>query len=79
MNPADEEPPVIGGGQIAKAPMPTEQDAWMAAYVARMVERGIDAEDAWACCRAGEHDFTDDPADAADEEMTYWDDDGDLA
>jgi len=72
----DDEPTVIGGG---RSPMPTKEEMWMAAYVARMVERGIAAEDAWACCRAGEHDFTDDPADAADEEMTYWDDDGDPA
>ena len=61
-----------------QAPPPTAKEEWMAEYVLRMVERGIDAEDAWACCRAGEddHDYDSDPRDAADDEMSYWSDDG---
>ena len=62
-----------------QASMPTEKEDWMAKYVLRMVERGIDQEDALACCLAGadDHDYTSDPRDAADEEMSIWTDDGD--
>jgi len=63
-----------------QAPIPTAKEEWMAKYVLRMVERGIEAEDAWACCQAGDddHDYASDPRDSADEELTYWTDDGDL-
>jgi hypothetical protein len=56
------------------APMPTKRDEWMAMYVSRMVERGIHADDAWALCRSGEsdHDYDSDPAESADNEMVYW-------
>ena len=77
----DDDPPVLGAG-CGLPPMPTEKEAWMAKYVIHMVvEHGIDAEDAWACCRSGEydHDYSSDPRDAAEDEMSYWDDDGDLA
>ena len=62
-------------------PMPSAQEEWQAKYVLRMVERGIDQADAWACCEAGasDHDYTSDPRDAADDEMSIWTDDGDLA
>lgn len=75
----NDEPPAMGAG-CGNPPMPTPKEEWMAKYVQRMVESGIDAEDAWACCRAGEddHDYTDDPRDAADDEMSYWADDGDA-
>ena len=51
----------------------------MAKYVLRMIERGVHQEDAWACCLAGasDHDYDSDPRDAADEELSYWTDDGD--
>lgn len=64
----------------APAPMPTAEEAWMAKYVLRMIECGIAAEDAWGFCKAGkdDHDYTDDPREAADNEMEAWDD-GDLA
>jgi hypothetical protein len=75
---SDDEPPVMGAG-CGKPPIPTQKEEWMAKYVLRMVELGIDANDAWACCRAGEddHDYTINPRDAADDEMSYWTDDGD--
>ena len=49
---------------------------WRQAYVNRMVERGIDREDAQACCDASDADLSVDPADAADDELQYWEDDG---
>jgi hypothetical protein len=61
------------------SPMPTAKEEWMAKYVLRMVERGLDSESAWACCRAGadSHDYESDPRAAADDEISYFDDDGD--
>lgn len=54
--------------------MPTAREKWMALYVLRMVKRGIDADDAWNLCRSGEsdHDYDSDPAETADNEMIYW-------
>jgi hypothetical protein len=37
-----------------------------------MIERGINREDAQACCDAGDVDLSADPADAADDELQYW-------
>lgn len=41
----DDSPSVIGPAP----PLPTKEEKWMAAYVARMIARGIDIDDAWAC------------------------------
>lgn len=62
-----------------EAPSPTKKEAWKAKYVLRMIEVGIDAESAWACCEAGasDHDYDSDPRDAANDEMDSWVDDGD--
>jgi len=73
---ADGEPSVLGSG-VGQAPIPIAEEAWMGRYVAQMVKRGIHPDDAWRSVRAGDHDYTDSPEDAADEELTYWDDDGD--
>jgi hypothetical protein len=76
----DDELSVIGAGGFPP-PMPTQADAeavWRAAYVARMVERGIHREDAQACCDAGDVDLSQNPADAADDELSYWDSDESL-
>ncbi len=58
-------------------PMPTQADAeraWRELFAARLVERGVlDADAAKACAEAGDVDLSIDPADAADEEVTYWD------
>jgi hypothetical protein len=58
-------------------PMPTLADAhaaWRELFAARLVERGIlDAEAAKACAEAGEVDLSVGPAEAADDEVTYWD------
>ena len=74
----DDEPSVMGAG--CAQPMPTQAEAeavWRAAYIARMVERGVDAQDALACCNAGDVDLSEDPAGAADAELECWEDDGD--
>ena len=76
----DDEPSVMGAGHYPP-PMPTNAEAeaiWRAAYVARMVEIGIDVDDARACCDAGGADLTKDPNDEADAELDYWDSDGDT-
>jgi hypothetical protein len=51
-----------------------ERKLWMDRYVARMVEQGIEPKDAWACCRGGEddHDYSSDPSEAADDELSCW-------
>lgn len=80
MNDFDEEPSVMGAGD-GIGPMPTKADAeaaWRDLYVARMVERGVNVDDARACCNAGDVDLSANPADAADDELSYWEsDDGD--
>lgn len=76
----DDEPPVIGAG-CGLAPLPTERERWMAAYVARMVELGIEPDDAWWLCQsASDHlNYESDPRIAAEEDMVIWEDDGDPA
>lgn len=74
----DDEPSVMGAGG-GLSPMPTKADAeaaWRVLYVARMVERGIHLDDAQACCNAGDVDLSVNPADAADDELEYWANDG---
>jgi len=71
-------PDVIGSDL---APMPTADDrkgAWRRLYIARMVSRGVDVEDAMANFEAvgfdGPHgfDLSESPEDTADAEMEYW-------
>lgn len=79
MSEQDNEPSVMGAG-CGPAPMPSRSEAetvWRRLYVERMVERGIDRADAEACCAAGDVDLSVSPADAADDELQYWEDDGD--
>lgn len=75
---ADDSPSVMGG---TASPMPTQadrRDAYKRLYVARMVSRGVDEQDASACFEAGgEPDYDADPEDAADDELSYWENDGD--
>lgn len=47
---------------------------WRQRFAARMVERGVDPHDAKACSEAGEIDLSIDPANAADDELSYWSD-----
>lgn len=72
----DDEPPVMGVGD-GLPPMPTIEEAhaaWRRAFAARLVERGaLDHESADACAAAGDVDLSENPADAADDEMSYWD------
>lgn len=75
---AEDEPSVMGAGAYP-SPMPTRAEVeavWRAAYVARMVERGIHIEDAQACCNACDVVLSDDPSEAADAELGYWESDG---
>ena len=72
----DDSPSVIGAD--FHRPMPTEADrreAYKRLYVGRMVARGVDQEDAEACFEAGEIDYDTNPEDAADDELSYWDND----
>lgn len=74
---SDDEPSVMGAGcGLPQMPSRSEAEAiWRRAYVDRMVFRGLDREDAQACCDASEVDLSESPADAADDELQYWDDD----
>lgn len=75
----DDEPSVMGAG-CSQSPLPTQVEAeavWRVAYVARMVERGIHIDDARACCDAGDVNLSENPADAADDQLQYWENDGD--
>lgn len=58
-----------------------KRDVWALRYIARMIERGVPLHVAVADYAAAtdSHDYTEDPADAADEGLTYWSDDGDHA
>lgn len=69
----DDSPSVIGAHL---APLPTQHEAetaWRALFAARLVERGVDEQSAKACAAAGDVRLEDDPAEAADDEMSYWD------
>ena len=62
-------------------PLPPEQEAWRERYIRRMISAGIDEQDAEAnfdACGFGPDgfDLEDDPEQCADDEMSYWDDDG---
>lgn len=70
----DDEPPVIGCAAFP-SPMPTlaeAEAAWRDAFIARMVERGIDRTDAEAYCEVVDVDFAESPSDAADDHLQYW-------
>lgn len=71
------EPSVLGAG-CGVGPMPARADAervWRERFAARLVERGILDEDAARdCAAAGDVDLSADPSDAADDEVSYWND-----
>jgi hypothetical protein len=56
-------------------------DTWKAAYIARFVEVGFEVEHGIADYEGdiGGHDYNQNPVEAADEALSYYDDDGDLA
>lgn len=80
----DDEPPVIGAG-CGLAQMPTQADrraAWGSEFVRVAVELGVlEKEHAEELFKAGESDWDYDmtPEEALHEELSYWDNDGDLA
>jgi CubicO group peptidase (beta-lactamase class C family) len=49
-----------------------DRAAWRAAFIARLVARGVEYDDALATYLADEHDFDDDGADAADATVERW-------
>ena len=59
---------------------PLTEDQWLARYKQRFVDVGLTHEEAQACAEAidmTEVDLSDDdPEQMADDEMSYWDDDG---
>lgn len=57
----------------------TKEEEWLLKYAARMMEFGLDAEDAMRFAKMGENDYDADPVEAAEAEMECWtDDDGDM-
>ena len=70
-------PDVVGPD---RTPEDDKRDAWALRYVATFVECGVPLKLALETYRAGmEQDFDSDPEQAAHDEMSYWDDDGDGA
>ncbi len=64
---------------VTQSRMPSPQEEWMAKYCLRLIERGgMDKAQALAYFNAGgdDHDYDSDPVEAADDEMSYWDNDG---
>lgn len=53
------------------SPLTLEQTAWRDAYIAQLAQRGVPSESAWAMFEGGDHDFEDDPVEAADAETSY--------
>jgi hypothetical protein len=67
----DDSPSVIGGGLPT---MPTPEEAWRAKFAARLVEvANMPEHIAIDYAQSAELDLTEDPSDAADMEMSYWD------
>lgn len=56
-----------------------QKKTWREAYIARLVERGLEPSMALADFEGAEedHDYTASPASAADESLTYYSNDGD--
>jgi len=70
----DDEPSVIGG---APSPIPTDEEhkaAWRAEYIRAFVEVGLDEETpaAWFDDLDWDEVKSQDPREAAEEEMQYW-------
>lgn len=65
---------------MSDEPKETGIAAFRRLYVARFVERGLTVEDGAAAYNAGGWQELDDatPEEAADEELSYWADDGDI-
>ena len=51
-----------------------KQESWKLKYIDRFVERGLTVNDGKTAYEANkdDHDFDEDPIDAADEELSYW-------
>ncbi len=50
------------------------QDEWHDRFVFRLVNKGLDQQEALDTLdgNMGDHDYEDSPEDAADEELSYW-------
>lgn len=72
-----DDPSVLGAG-CGVTPLPTKEQAekvWREAFAARLVFLGVDCESAAACANANGADLSVNPSDAADYEISYWDND----
>ena len=51
---------------------------WHNKFIAQLMSRGLEREEAedTLAGNMGDHDYEDDPKDAADDELSYWTDDG---
>ena len=70
--------PSVIGGHVSLAP---DKAAWRRIYMDTMIKHaGLDEEQAADAFAAGEsdYDYSEDPEQAALDEMSYWDDDGDA-
>ena len=65
-------PDVVGRTELSD-----KLDAWALRYIATMIERGVPMSFALENYQAGEARLELDPEQAAIDEMSYWDDDGD--
>lgn len=61
------------------AAQPTIEDVYMLKYISTLIDFGLDPASAHCVYEAGEHDYSIDGADAAQDEVNCWGDDGDLA
>ena len=54
-----------------------KQKKWHSLYMNRLVERGLSPKEAVKILKAGmgDYDYTDDPNDCADDELSYWQED----
>jgi hypothetical protein len=82
--PEDEDVPTVEQ-MVERFKQPPTVSDWLARYKARMLTRGVPEDMAQAATEAvdmasGEastNSLDESPEDAADDEMSYWDDDGD--
>ena len=67
-----------GPDYIGPPPAETIEEAFKRLYVNRFIEKGFDVEDAIACFEAADRIYDDmTPVEAADEDMSYFEYDGD--
>lgn len=48
-----------------------KKETWKAIYISKLIIGGLNREDAEANFDSGDHDFTENPLDAANDELSY--------